>query len=84
MLSQVIQTALSFDLSPARPENRGQITTTSYHSIRAAKSTVTGTFNNDYKYKRRWPGRRLPQNAWALHRPGKRARDRLRTLVAVT
>ena len=84
MSAQVIKLTFPFDLLPTSVNVREQFSTLSTYFNCAQDGTPTGTLPNEHNDKRRRPGRRLSQNAWALHRPGKRARHRLRTLVQVT
>jgi hypothetical protein len=82
MSAQVAQ-VFFISLFPVRAHVRGQYLPTLSKITHAPWSMLTGTLHNEY-YRRKRPGRRLSKIPWTLHRPYKRTRNRLRTIVPIT
>jgi len=77
MLAQVARALYTNGTYTARASLNGRL------SNNLIYLTITGNPDNEYKRQGRHR-RRLSKNTWTLHRPRKRARYRLRTLVPYT
>lgn len=91
MSAQVAQVKHLTHHVPVHAGQNGQLSQILFYNNRVPFSnpygsqwdTLTGNPDNEYR-KRRRHRYRLSKNTWAIQRPHKQARDRLRALITIT